>query len=99
VQDNAILLSLETRVPVLHSALGEDIVLLAPFVDFGRGTNTNAPSPNPDSLASVGMGLIWNIMAGSRFEAYWGQELNHIPSSGRSVQDSGVHLQLVLQLF
>ncbi|HEY3196608.1 MAG TPA: ShlB/FhaC/HecB family hemolysin secretion/activation protein [Nitrospirales bacterium] len=99
VQDNAILLSLETRVPILRSALGEDIVLLAPFADFGRGTNTNAPSADPDSLGSVGMGLIWNIMAGSRFEVYWGQQLNHIPSPGRTVQDSGVHLQLVLQLF
>ena len=99
VQDNAILLSLETRVPILRSSLGEDIVLLAPFVDFGRGTNTNAPSPDPDSLGSVGIGLIWNIMAGSRFEVYWGQELNHIPSQGGSLQDSGVHLQLVLKLF
>jgi hemolysin activation/secretion protein len=99
VQDNAILLSLETRVPILHSALGEDIVLLAPFADFGRGTNTNAPSPDPDTLASVGIGLIWNIMAGSRFEVYWGQELNHIPSPDGKVQDHGVHLQLVLQLF
>jgi hemolysin activation/secretion protein len=86
-------------VPVLRSGLGEDLVLLAPFADFGRGTNTNAPSADPDALASVGLGLIWNIMAGSRFEVYWGQQLNHIPSTDGSLQDSGVHLQLVVQLF
>ncbi len=99
VQDNAILLSLETRVPVLRSSLGEDIVMLAPFMDFGRGTNTNAPSADPDTLVSAGIGLIWNIMAGSRFEIFWGQELNHIPSVGGSKQDSGVHIQAVVQLF
>jgi hemolysin activation/secretion protein len=99
VRDNAVLASLELRVPVLRSGLGEDIVQLAPFADFGRGTNTKADSPDPDTLASVGIGLIWNIWRGSRFEVYWGQELNHISTPGGNLQDHGLHLQLVVEAF
>jgi hemolysin activation/secretion protein len=98
VRDNAVMGSLEVRIPVLRSVLGDDRVLVAPFADVGRGTNKNAASPDPDTLASLGLGLIWNIMRGSRFEVYWGQQLNHIPSPNGNLQDHGVHLQLVVEV-
>jgi hemolysin activation/secretion protein len=97
VRDNAVMGSLEMRIPVLRSLLGDERVMVAPFVDVGRGTNTNAASPDPDTLASIGLGLIWNIMRGSRFEIYWGNQLNHIPTPGGNLQDHGLHLQLVVE--
>jgi hemolysin activation/secretion protein len=98
VRDNAELASLEARYAVWRSAAGEDVVQAAAFADFGRGTNTNAASADPDTLGSVGLGVIWNIMRGSRFEVYWGMPLNHISTSGGNLQDSGVHLHLVVEV-
>lgn len=99
VRDNALLGSLEARIPVLPSVLGEDRVMVAPFADVGRGTNTNAASPDPDTLASYGLGAIWNIMQGSRFEIYWGLQLKPVsPTTSGNLQDHGVHLQLVVEV-
>jgi hemolysin activation/secretion protein len=97
VRDNAVLASLEGRFAVWRSAAGEDQVQMAAFADFGRGTNTNAASPDPDTLGSLGLGVIWNIMRGSRFEVYWGVPLDHIPTPGGNLQDYGLHLQLVVE--
>ena len=51
----------------------------------------------PDTLGSLGLGVIWNIMQGSRFEVYWGIPLNHISTQGGNLQDHGLHLQLVVE--
>ena len=98
--DNAFLGSLETRIPVYTSAIGEELVYLVPFFDYGRAWNTNTVvNPSPEWLASVGVGTIWNFWRGSRFELYWGQRLNHVPNPHTNLQDYGVHLQLVVQAF
>lgn len=99
VRDNAFTFSLESRVPVYRSAANEDIILLAPFIDVGRAWNSVAATPVPDTLASIGLGAIWNVMQGSRVEVYWGQPLNHVPTSGGNMQDAGVHFQAVWQVF
>ena len=98
--DNVFLGSLETRIPVYTSAIGEEILYLVPFFDYGRAWNTNTVvDPTPDWLGSVGVGTIWNFWRGSRFEVYWGQRLNHVPNPHTNLQDYGVHLQLVVQAF
>ena len=71
-----------------------------PFFDYGRAWNTNVVNPSQEWLASAGVGTIWNFWQGSRFEVYWGQRLNP-PTQARhtNLQDYGVHLQLVVELF
>ena len=102
--DNAFLGSLETRIPVYTSAIGEELVYLVPFFDYGRAWNTNVVNlevtPSPEWLASVGVGTIWNFWRGSRFEVYWGQRLNPTDQSHHTnLQDYGVHMQLVVEAF
>lgn len=109
LRDNIFLASLEARFPLLRWANGEPMVQFAPFVDVGHGWSLgeNRPSaittnPNlPDTLASVGVGLRWNILPKDRasFEVYWGQQLNHVPKVGNAIQDNGVHLGLVVNIF
>lgn len=111
VRDNGFLGSLEFRVPVFTTANGMDRVHLAPFVDVGRSWNTSVsntvittplatgPTGNRDTLASVGMGLLITFTETSRFEVYWGQQLNHLREGTGNLQDHGVHLQLVVQVF
>ena len=98
--DNAFLGSLETRIPVYTSAIGEELLYLVPFFDYGRAWNTHVANPSPEWLASAGVGAIWNFWRGSRFEVYWGQRLNP-PAQARhtNLQDYGVHLQLVVEAF
>lgn len=97
VRDNALLLSFETRIPLLRSAAGADVLRLAPFVDYGRPWQSRAATPEPKNLTSTGVGLIWDIVQGSRFEVYWGHRWNHIDIRSNNLQDHGVHLQLVVE--
>ncbi|MGE3153216.1 MAG: ShlB/FhaC/HecB family hemolysin secretion/activation protein [Nitrospiraceae bacterium] len=110
LRDNAFLASFESRVPIWRWASGEPMFQLAPFVDVGHGWNlgvnnrpfTTTPNVNrPDTLASVGIGLRWNILPKERasFEIYWGQMLNHIDRVGNTLQDYGIHLGLFVNVF
>jgi len=99
VSDNAVLASLETRIPVFSTDRRGDILFLVPFADYGRAWNTSVVNPHPQNLMSVGVGMIWNIWEGSHFEVYWGHQLNHLRFGNGTLQDHGVHLQLVVQAF
>jgi hemolysin activation/secretion protein len=109
LRDNMFIASVEPRFPLVRWASGEPMVQFAPFVDVGHGWNLgeNRPSsittnPNlPDTLASVGVGLRWNILPKDRasFEVYWGQQLNHVHKISNTIQDNGVHLGFVVNLF
>ena len=109
LRDNAFLASVETRFPLWRWASGEPMVQFAQFVDLGQGWSIGenrafATQPNanlPDTLASVGVGLRWNILPKDRasFEVYWGQQLNHVPRVGNTLQDYGVHLGVLVNLF
>lgn len=101
IRDNAALASFEVRVPVYRTAAGWDTVFIAPFVDFGHGWQTSVPSPSdvPKTLASIGVGGIWNFLPGSHAEIYWGQQLNHLRGGNGNLQDHGVYVQVVWQAF
>lgn len=99
IRDNASIVSFEARVPVYRTAAGRDALFIAPFADFGHGWNTTAPNPQgiPKTLASVGIGGIWNFLPGSQAEIYWGQQLNHFRGGTGNLQDHGVYVQVVWQ--
>ncbi len=104
VTDNAMIASLETRIPVLRSATGDDILQIAPFFDYGKGWNDgNQPTASSIGfLASIGFGLRWNLVPllpekRAHFEVYWGNRLNSIQNNHDDAQDFGFHLQLVVQ--
>jgi hemolysin activation/secretion protein len=101
VRDNGFLSSLEMRIPLYRSIRGEDIVQVAPFVDYGRAWNSHFGTPSPKYLVSAGVGLRWNILPQdrARFEVYWGQQLNHFDSGRGNLQDHGVHIQAVAQVY
>ncbi len=100
VRDDAVLASFESRFPLLRFASGEDRLQFAQFVDFGHAWNAKGETPDPQTLASVGVGLRWMILPQerARFEIYWGQQLNHVRGGEGNLQDHGIHLQLVVQV-
>jgi hemolysin activation/secretion protein len=109
LRDNSFIASVEPRFPLVRWANGEPMVQFAPFVDVAHGWNMGENRPAvtapittfPDTLASVGAGLRWNILPNDKaiFEVYWGQKLNHVPRIGNTIQDHGVHLGIVVNLF
>jgi len=100
IRDNAFLASVETRYPVIKYATGEDLLQFAQFVDLGRAWNAKGTTPDPQTLASVGLGLRWSILPldRARFELYWGLPLNHVPHPPGNLQDHGIHFQFVVQV-
>jgi len=105
--DNAFLASVESRFPLYRWASGEPMFQLAPFADLGHGWNLGAnqafftSTGLPHTLASVGVGLRWNVLPRDRahFEVYWGQKLVHVPRVGNTLQDYGIHLGFVVNAF
>jgi hemolysin activation/secretion protein len=109
LRDSSFIASLESRWPLIRWRSGEPMVQLAPFVDVAHGWSLgeNRPSPItpstafPDTLASVGVGLRWNILPQGRavFEVYWGQQLRHVPRIGDAIQDHSVHVGIMVNPF
>jgi hemolysin activation/secretion protein len=101
IRDNAAIGTIELRVPVYTTKAGIDTLFIVPFFDIGHGWDTTVPTPDtpPKTLASLGLGAIWNFWRGSRFEIYWGKQLNHFDTNRGNLQDHGVHLQLVVEAF
>ena len=100
IRENAFLASIESRFPLISYATGEPLLQFAQFVDLGRAWAAKGMTPDPQTLASAGLGLRWNILPRdrARFELYWGLPLNHIPHPPGNLQDHGIHLQLVVQV-
>jgi hemolysin activation/secretion protein len=105
LRDNAFLASVELRIPLVRNVRWADFVELAPFVDYGRGWNTKPPTGEPLDLASIGIGLRWALTIASpgpfrpSLEVYWGHPLRDIPTSGKDLQDKGLHVQFVFAVF
>jgi hemolysin activation/secretion protein len=105
VRDNAVIGSVEARVPVVRSVSWADVVELASFVDAGTGWNTRLPTPDPPTLYSIGLGVRWALTLTrplplrSEFELYWGVPLKHVKTQGGNLQDHGLHLQFVVTAF
>ena len=109
LRDNSFIASIEPRFPLVRWANGQPMVQFAPFVDVGHGWSIGNNRPSviapftkfPNTLASVGAGLRWNILPNDRaiFEVYWGYQLNDVPKIGNTIQDHGVHLGIIVNLF
>lgn len=100
IRDNAFLASIESRIPLLAFPSGEPRLQFAQFADVGRAWNAKGGTPDPQTLASVGLGVRWSLLPQerARFELYWGQPLNHVPHPPGNLQDHGIHLQFVMQV-
>lgn len=101
IRDNGFLFSVESRFPLLRYASGEPLLQFAQFIDVGRAWQATGKTDDPQTLASIGLGLRWTVLPKdrARFELYWGVPLNHVPHPSGNLQDHGIHLQAVVQVF
>jgi hemolysin activation/secretion protein len=97
VRDQGVVTSLELRLPIWLFEGRAGVLQLAPFADFGHATNRRNPTPDPETLASVGLGVLWAL---GRVDAalYWGHQLRSVETSG-DLQDDGIQFRVGIRVF
>ncbi|ESA35785.1 surface antigen [Leptolyngbya sp. Heron Island J] len=97
--DNGFQASAEARFPILRIAKLDGTLQVAPFMDFGHGWNINGLNPDPNTLLSIGTGLLWqqpNLDA--RLD--WGIPLiSASDSDDNSLQESGIYFSVRYSFF
>jgi hemolysin activation/secretion protein len=98
--DNGAFASAEVQIPILRLPQIDSIFQVIPFVDFGVAWNSsNRDNPDPNTLASVGLGLRW--IQGDRFTARldWGIPLVSVDSRDKTWQENGLYFSLIYNPF
>jgi hemolysin activation/secretion protein len=96
VADNGITASLEVRTPLLGSA---NNLQIAPFLDIGTVWNNRSSNPQPQTIASFGLGLIWQPSRNLNLSLDYGVPLTDVNSKGNTLQDNGFTFSLRYQAF
>jgi hemolysin activation/secretion protein len=97
--DNGAFASAEARFPIIRFSRGT-LIQLTPFVDVGRAWNhSGRENPDPQTLASVGLGLRfqWSDRLTARF--LWGIPLVNIEGSKRTWQENGLYFSVIYNPF
>jgi hemolysin activation/secretion protein len=99
VADNGVVGSIEVRFPIVRDdRLGT--VQLAPFFDIGTVWNNNDIAiASPKTLASIGLGILWQINPYFSARLDWGIPLSDVDDLGDSLQDEGIVFSIRLQPF
>ncbi len=105
--DNAFVLGLEWRIPLLYAPLPwfrhgteDGALMLAPFFDYAHAWNRQTSPADVQDIASMGVGLRWQINPRSEFEIYAGKPLRRVAQDGvHYLQDSGIHLRMRMEAF
>ena len=97
--DNGAFASAEVRLPVLRISDWNAVLQVAPFVDVGSTWNAGREAPDRNSLASVGLGLVWQ--QSDRFTARldYGIPLISVSSTERTWQENGLYFSVFYNPF
>ncbi|MDJ0508001.1 MAG: ShlB/FhaC/HecB family hemolysin secretion/activation protein [Crocosphaera sp.] len=100
--DNGVFASAELRLPVLRVDGVDGLLQVAPFVDWGVAWNDDdnpIPTPAPNTLTSVGLGLQWQM--GDNFTARfdWGIPLTDIEIQGARSQEEEFYFTINYSFF
>jgi len=106
VRDQAVIASVELRIPIVQNAPWAEFLQLVPFSDYGYAKNRDLPSFDPRSIYSVGLGFRWGVPLMKSpaelkldFEFYWGYALKDVSTPDYDIQDDGIHFQIAVTGF
>ena len=94
--DNGILGSVELRIPLIRDPDGIGLVQLTPFVDAGTVWSDREKEQNSSTLASLGLGINWELGETLLIQAYYGLPLIDVDKQGDSLQSDGFNFSLQL---
>ncbi|HIK27259.1 MAG: ShlB/FhaC/HecB family hemolysin secretion/activation protein [Oscillatoriaceae bacterium SKW80] len=89
--------SVENRYTIQRDSAGLPILQFAPFLDLGAVKNVgNNPNTLPDDkfLASIGLGLLWEILPGLNVRVDYALPLVKLSDKGNNAQDSGLYFSV-----
>lgn len=98
VRDAGVLMGSELSIPCIRSRATFDLTL-APFAELATGWNLDAPTPNPDYLVSVGLGLRAKVYDRVLVRLDWGLPLTARGERGNDLQDLGLHFSIGYRVF
>ena len=96
VTDSGIVGGIEARIPLSSKV---ETLQLIPFFDIGTGWNNRGENPDPQTLASLGLGLQWQPLRGLGLRADYGIPLIGRGDSGNSLQENGFNFSVRYQPF
>ncbi|WP_019498760.1 ShlB/FhaC/HecB family hemolysin secretion/activation protein [Pseudanabaena sp. PCC 6802] len=97
VGDNGIVGSIEARLPIVREPEGIGLIQIAPFFDIGTIWNHAGVASNPSTLASIGVGLRWQIGSVATIRLDYGLPLNRNNQPGNSIEDNGFTFSVRIQ--
>jgi hemolysin activation/secretion protein len=100
LRDSGFVYQFETRFPIWSSNEGFPYIQFCPFADVGHSWSAKGDTAPPQTLASVGAGLRFNLGTLANLNVYWGRRLvtSQVANPHNSLQDEGVHIQFVLNV-
>ena len=102
VTDNGFFASAEFRITLVREPDGIGTIQLAPFFDYGTVWNhTDETNPNPRTLASLGVGLRWELAPHLTARLDWGAPLYSTDGEldSDTFQDNGIFFSLEVRPF
>lgn len=91
VSDNGVVGSLELRFPLTKNP---NLLQLTPFIEVGSAWNNRGANPDPQTIASLGLGVRWLVSPGLEARVDYGIPLMSVDNSGNSAQDKGLYFSL-----
>ena len=88
--DNGLAGSVEMRLPLSNPP---DALQLTPFIEGGIGWNSGE-AEQIEGLASLGVGLLWQVNEQARLRVDYGYPLTEVGSRGGSLQENGFSFSL-----
>lgn len=96
VADNGVVGGIEVRIPLTSNV---ETLQVLPFFDIGTVWNNRDRNPDPQTLASLGLGLQWQPISGLLLRADYGLPLIVTSDRGSSLQDNGFNFSVRYQPF
>ncbi len=100
--DNGVFLSAEARFPVLRIDWLEGLLQVVPFTDFGVAWNDDdnpIPTPAPNTLSSVGLGLQWQMGTDFTARLDWAIPITDIELQGARDPEESFYFTLNYRFF
>jgi hemolysin activation/secretion protein len=92
--DNGVFVSADLELPIYSTNEGKNVLQLIPFFDIGNAWNTSKSVTNSNFLASVGLGLRWQMGENFKARLDYGVPLVDIDSRERTWQEKGLYFSM-----
>lgn len=96
VADNGVVGGMEVRIPLASNV---ETLQLIPFFDIGTAWNNRGINTDPQTIASLGLGLNWQPINGLVLRADYGIPLIGTSDRGSSLQENGFNFSVRYQPF